>query len=151
MTSLFVFFCFLFFTGVYLGCSLNLDPLQLSEARRLCWNQIRRSDKRRFPHSIFFGTELFLSYWFILRSLTIPREPVQWRGAQVKEHNRVREEETERFKTEERQMLCIDPPKVKNTSHNFKILSEIIRKAVFFWDSTKISFICTVYLYKTNR
>lgn len=34
-----------------------------------------------------------------LRSPSIPREPVQWRGAQVKEHDTVKEEKkTERIK-----------------------------------------------------
>lgn len=51
-------FGFFFITGVHLGRSLDLDPLQLSEARRLCWIQIRRSDERRLhlnPSSLEFN------------------------------------------------------------------------------------------------
>lgn len=97
-----------FLTGVHLGRSLNLDPLQLSEARRLCWNQIRRSDERRrlkplppSPVSIHLLWNLTSFVILIrLRSLTIPQEPGRWWGAQVKEHNIVREEETQAEKSE---------------------------------------------------
>lgn len=97
-----------FLTGVHLGRSLNLDPLQLSEARRLCWNQIRRSDERRHlkplppsPVSIHLLWNLTSFVILIrLRSLTIPQEPRRWWGAQVKEHNIVREEETQAEKRE---------------------------------------------------
>lgn len=70
--------CFCF-TRVHLGRSLDLDLLQLGEARRLCWNQIRRSDERRLPptgvsiHLLWNLTSFVIS--IRLRSLTIPSEP----------------------------------------------------------------------------
>lgn len=97
-----------FLTGVHLGRSLNLDPLQLSEARRLCWNQIRRSDERRRLEALPPSPVAIHLLWNLtsfvtlirLRSLTIPQEPGRRRGAQVNEHNIVREGETQAEKRE---------------------------------------------------
>lgn len=139
-------FLFFFFTGVHLGCSLDLDPLQLSQARRLCWNQIRRSDERRLPpnaisiHLLWNLTSFVILICFT--SLTFPREAVQWRGAQAKGHNTVREEETHRIET----VNLVNVPELKkslwyNPQNRFFFLG--------FNSNLQTSFVFTVCLYNS--
>lgn len=129
-----VFFFFFLFTGVHLGCSLDLDPLQLSQARRLCWNQIRSSDERRLPpHAI--SIHLLRNFNFFCHIDSLHKSHCSQRSRAMEGssgHNTVREEETRRIRNRVETVNLVNVPEFK------KNLSEIIHKAGFFsfWDST---------------
>lgn len=95
-----------FLTGVHLGRSLNLDPLQLSEARRLCWNQIRRSDERRRLKPLPPNPVSIHLLWNLTSFVVLIRL-------------RIKSEKKKHRQKKERQRLCFDSLKVINTSQNF--------------------------------
>lgn len=112
------------FTGVHLGRSLDLDPLQLSEARRLCWNQIR-SDERWLPPNAVSIPLLwnFTSFVILihLRSLNYSQRTRAMEGSSGERTQYSQREETQRiWKKREREALYIDPPQGKNHIPEFQ-------------------------------